>query len=694
MQRGDCCQLRISREACYPGGATEERSLLNAHLSEDDRMPRQKVRFSVTRKIALGLTVILVIGMVSMLFIYRGLKEVGTAVHRLAVVEAPVNAAAFEMELNVNGMGFAVLKYLATQRPEYRTWAQKDEQDFVEYHTTYLQLVGTPHERTLGGRVGELHEEFKVLGHTLMSRRETQEKLYTTIGEHLEELDYLLDARLQPQLFSQAAAQRDGYGAAIASADVEAEAAEVGFWVANYHRLPTPEAKQSIMNKLRALERSLANLRSFNLAQRERNLAQALQKTAAGLGAAVKNALVLEDEIYAGRERFIQLRVAMDDVLDDEIQVLALQGLDVPRQEAEAAAHEVLLAMQYLIPLYLLAAGVVGILLILVIRVPLGQLNKGTKAITEGNLTHRIQPISNDEFGDLATQYNRMVTQLQETTVSRNLLEDSETKLRRSVADLRLEIAERERAEAERERLQAELRRNETMSTMGALVAGVAHEVRNPLFGISSTLDAMGARFGEQPEYRCYLDVLRTEVNRLSKLMGDLLSYGRPPTHEFSVGTVDAVVTQAVQACSALAREADATIVNRVKPAIAAIRRNPGRLVQAFQNLIDNALQHAPGGSEVTIEAKGVSENGQRWIEYAVADRGPGFQSEDLPRAFDPFFTRRRGGTGLGLALVQRIVHEHNGEVFVENRAEGGAVVTMRFPLVEHELLSSEWETS
>jgi signal transduction histidine kinase len=94
-------------------------------------------------------------------------------------------------------------------------------------------------------------------------------------------------------------------------------------------------------------------------------------------------------------------------------------------------------------------------------------------------------------------------------------------------------------------------------------------------------------------------------------------------------------------------------------------------------------LQHAPPQSAVTIEARETQENERVWMDFVVKDRGPGFEAMDLPRLFEPFFTRRRGGTGLGLALVQRIVQEHGGHVLADNRPDGGAVVTLRLPLVE-----------
>jgi signal transduction histidine kinase len=638
------------------------------------------IRFSVSRKIAVGLLLIIAIGTLSMLFIYRGLDQVAAALQRLAEVKAPISAAAYEQELNVNGMGLAVLKYLATRRPEYREWAQKDERDFAQYHATYLRLVLTDEERSLGRRLGELHAEFTALGHALMEYADQQERLYAVIEESTEEIDYVIDARLQPGLFAERSPERPGFGAAVASADLEAEAAEVGQWVANYHRQPTAQSREAILRKLRVLDRTLANFLGYNLSAEQRRHGRALSRNVARIDEAVREVVELEDAMHAGRQGFIELRVAMDEMLDEQIQVLALRGLDLPREQARQAADRVQLAMRYLIPLYLLAAGLIGWLLVRFIRVPLAHLNRGTRAVAGGDLTHRVSPAANDEFGDLAQQYNRMVEQLQATTVSRDRLEASEGELRRTVADLQHEISQRERAEREREHLKDELRRNETMTAMGALVAGVAHEVRNPLFGISSTLDAMTARMGERPEFGRYFAVLRNEVDRVSKLMSELLSYGRSPTREFVAGSLNDVVAVAVESCSSLARETGVTVVNLMALQPDAIRLDQGRLAQAFQNLIDNALQHAPAGSTVTIEGSFVEENGRRWIACSVRDDGPGFRPEDLTRIFEPFFTRRRGGTGLGLALVQRIVLEHGGEIDARNRPEGGAEIVVRFP--------------
>ncbi|MBI1723732.1 MAG: PAS domain S-box protein [Gemmatimonadetes bacterium] len=230
-------------------------------------------------------------------------------------------------------------------------------------------------------------------------------------------------------------------------------------------------------------------------------------------------------------------------------------------------------------------------------------------------------------------------------------------------------------------RLQESLRRSETMSAMGSLVAGVAHEVRNPLFSMSATLDAFEARYGVRKEYQKHLGVLRGQLERLTSLMQELLEYGKPPSLDLAPDSIESVLTQAIEACALPARQAKVRFVRKLDTDLPPVAMDRMRLVQLFANLFENAVQHSPPGGTVTVEAR-VEDNGEgRWIECAVLDGGPGLAAEDIPRIFEPFFTRRRGGTGLGLSLVQRIAEQHGGTVLAGNRPEGGAEVRVRLPL-------------
>jgi PAS domain S-box-containing protein len=231
-------------------------------------------------------------------------------------------------------------------------------------------------------------------------------------------------------------------------------------------------------------------------------------------------------------------------------------------------------------------------------------------------------------------------------------------------------------------RLKEQLRQSETMAEIGSIVAGVAHEVRNPLFSISATLDAFESRFGKAEGFERYLSVLRGEIVRLTTLMRDLLDFGRPSRLDFTECRIEEIVEAAVSACTPLAhRKSVALEWPRGQP-LAPVLADRARVSQVLQNLIENAVHFSPPGGRVDVALGTGGEGEGRFVECAVRDSGPGFDPADLPRLFEPFFTRRRGGTGLGLSIVKRIVYDHGGEVSAENHVDGGAVVRVRFPVV------------
>ena len=229
--------------------------------------------------------------------------------------------------------------------------------------------------------------------------------------------------------------------------------------------------------------------------------------------------------------------------------------------------------------------------------------------------------------------------------------------------------------------LQRTLAHERTMAALGALVAGVAHEVRNPLFAISATLDAFEARFGKEPEFTRYTSNLRPEVQRLSALMRDLLEYGRPSVLQPVLTDLTPVVREAVARSEGPAAPRAVRIEVVASEPLPPVQHDPARLGQVIQNLLDNALVHAPDGSRITVHLSTLQTGARPWYRLAVEDEGSGFRVDDLPHVFEPFYSRRRGGTGLGLSIVERLVGQHGGQDTAENRAEGGARVTILLPL-------------
>jgi PAS domain S-box-containing protein len=228
-------------------------------------------------------------------------------------------------------------------------------------------------------------------------------------------------------------------------------------------------------------------------------------------------------------------------------------------------------------------------------------------------------------------------------------------------------------------RLQAELRRGERLAAMGSLVAAVAHEVRTPLFSLSATLDTLEARLGTPDQQQELRELLRSQVQRLASLMQDLLEYGRPPALKLSADGLPGVVDRAVESCRQQALEAGVSVSVDVPDRLPAVLADASRLQQVFENLVANALQHSPRGTTVTVSAAAVP-GPPGSVACRVQDQGAGVAGEDLERVFEPFFSRRKGGTGMGLAIAQRLVEAHGGSLTAENHPQGGAVFTVVLP--------------
>ncbi len=225
--------------------------------------------------------------------------------------------------------------------------------------------------------------------------------------------------------------------------------------------------------------------------------------------------------------------------------------------------------------------------------------------------------------------------------------------------------------------LQESLRRARNLSLIGSLVAGVAHEVRNPLFALSASVDGLEHSTGDEGERARYFQNLRRAMARVERLMQELLDYSRPGVRVLSSGTVGEVIEEARQGCEDLLRDRRLTVRVQIDPRCGGeFAMDPERLVQVFRNLIENAAHFSPRGSEIAIDTELAGES----VKVTVRDSGPGIPESDLERMFEPLFSTREGGVGLGLAISQRIVEDHGGTITASNRPEGGAAILVLLP--------------
>lgn len=227
----------------------------------------------------------------------------------------------------------------------------------------------------------------------------------------------------------------------------------------------------------------------------------------------------------------------------------------------------------------------------------------------------------------------------------------------------------------ERKRTEALLREQAALARLGEMAAVVAHEVKNPLAGIRGALQVIGARMPESARDRMVLKDVIERLDGLNDIVQDLLVFARPREPELAPVSLD-VLLQRITALLKKDPEHDRTTVEISGPPVA-ISADAEQLQIALVNLILNAGQATEGTGRIRVNV--TAQDGM--CRIAIADDGPGIPPEVRERVFEPFFSTKHRGTGLGLPTAKRIVERHHGTIAIDCPPQGGTVVTIALPL-------------
>jgi signal transduction histidine kinase len=227
----------------------------------------------------------------------------------------------------------------------------------------------------------------------------------------------------------------------------------------------------------------------------------------------------------------------------------------------------------------------------------------------------------------------------------------------------------------QRERYRRMLRADR-LATIGELAAGAAHEIRNPLTSIKSSLQYLESRCREETEKKL-LGVALRETDRIDETLAALLSFSRPSEIRKEPCDLVGLLEESVALVSLQARAKGVDVRTSIPPAPVVVEADGSQLKQVFLNVFLNAVQAMEGGGVLSVEALRF-ESGRPLIR--VTDTGPGIPEEALDKVFDPFFTTKKGGTGLGLSICYTIVKAHGGEIEVRSRLGEGTTVLVSLP--------------
>jgi signal transduction histidine kinase len=238
-------------------------------------------------------------------------------------------------------------------------------------------------------------------------------------------------------------------------------------------------------------------------------------------------------------------------------------------------------------------------------------------------------------------------------------------------------LATQTAAAIERSRHAARAAHRQRIAAIGEVAAGVAHELRNPIFGISSAAQLLRFRAREDPVMEKNAGRILREVERLNRMVATLLELGRPIALKLSNGDPDTVWDDVLE--SERGRlESRVVAVRRTRPSTpVSIPIDGEQLAQAFRSVLSNAVDAAPEASDITLQSVMLPTGGWR---CRLTNRGEPISPEMLPRVFEPFLSTKPGGTGVGLALARRIIDEHHGAIAIESNAEAGTTLTVSLP--------------
>ncbi len=227
--------------------------------------------------------------------------------------------------------------------------------------------------------------------------------------------------------------------------------------------------------------------------------------------------------------------------------------------------------------------------------------------------------------------------------------------------------------------LHQEIERSRRLASVGRLAAGVAHEIRNPLSSIKGFATYFKQRYQDVPEDQQTANIMIQEVDRLNRVVSQLLEFARPISVSRRPTSLKDLVADSIKLIQRQVRDRQITINFRESAKIDEINLDPDRLNQVLLNLYLNAIEAMEPGGKLQIEIFDSDEN--RELIIRITDTGRGIAKEDLPKIFDPYFTTKSSGTGLGLAIAHNIVEAIGGTIDVKSEAGKGTEFTLRLPL-------------
>jgi two-component system NtrC family sensor kinase len=314
------------------------------------------------------------------------------------------------------------------------------------------------------------------------------------------------------------------------------------------------------------------------------------------------------------------------------------------------------------------------------VSTPIRELIDGTRAVSVMQLDKPITIRSSEELGELAASFDTMRIRLREAL----------DELSRFTQSLETKVEERtEQLKVAHERL----KQTDRLASLGQLSASVAHEINNPLSGVLNLsmllqriLKDDGVPPGRIEEFRKYLSQVVSETTRVGRIVQDLLAFSRRSKPQHTNVDLNSVIDATVNIISHKLTLMSVSLSLQLDETLPSVSCDSSQIQQVLINLVMNAAEAAQSKPDGHVSVRTGANRGANELVLEVSDNGDGIPAEILPRVFDPFYTTKESGkgVGLGLAVVYGIVHEHHGEIEVKSCVGVGTTFSVRLPLANN----------
>jgi signal transduction histidine kinase/ActR/RegA family two-component response regulator len=388
------------------------------------------------------------------------------------------------------------------------------------------------------------------------------------------------------------------------------------------------------------------------------------------------------DQAHAGPliDRMVNQSLKLHDDMD-RLMALRRDRLESLKADQRRASADMYVAMVLLGAMFLATVLVLTRALRQRLLGPLGELSRAAARLGAGELGARVAPAHQDELSVVGESFNRMADRLQE---ARGELETRNHELARAVETLR--------------KTQQEVVQAEKMTALGGMLAGLAHELNNPLASVLGYAEMLRQRIREAPDGPAgawaaeLAEPIVTEALRARDLVRGMLQFSRTAGAALGPVALDDALAVVVGLRRYSFAQASLALETAVEPGLWVIGEDQ-RLQQVLLNLVNNAYDALAGGGGSTLRI-GASASGRDWVEMTVGDDGPGLA--EPARIFDPFYTTKPvgEGTGLGLSLAHRMVSDFGGTIEAFDRPEGGACFVLRLRRAQAPIRTESTDTA